>query len=250
MIKKYFVFCLLICFLNPLHAVENPPLRVAVVAFSPPFVMQSANQHFYGFDIALMEYVCKKMNRRCEYMPMAFNALFEALETEKADVAVGGIIMTVKRSERVPFSTPYLVSKAQFIGTAEANVKLPFQLTSLADKRVGVLNDGAFEHMIQFMEGKKPTLVTFDTDTALIHALNLNQMSVALLSAPKARYWRSNSSGTFKKIGAPFPIGFGFAIAVNPKTPALVEKLDNALLHYQQDAAFKKNYDMYIKNRM
>jgi ABC-type amino acid transport substrate-binding protein len=247
--KKWMLSCLLFCFSYPLCA-ENPPLRVAVAAFSPPFVMRSADKHFYGFDISTIEYVCQKLERRCEYIPMAFENLLPALETQKADVAVGGIIMTLKRAQKVRFSTPYLVSKAQFIGTAKADIKPPFHLESLAGKRVGVLSDGAFERTIRFMTMKKPTLIPFKQDNEVIHALNSNKISLALLSLPKARYWRSNSAGLFKKFGDPFPVGFGFAIAVNPNQAELIKNIDIALLDYQESNAFKKNYNLYIKSNI
>jgi polar amino acid transport system substrate-binding protein len=245
--KKWLVSCLIFCFSHAIYA-ENPPLRVAVAAFSPPFVMRSTGQNFYGFDIETIEYVCQKLERRCEYIPMAFDSLLPTLQAQKADVAIGGIIITLKRSKIVRLSTPYLVSEAQFIATDKVNITPPFHMNQLAGKRVGVLRDGAFERTVRFMDIKKPKLILFNQDNELIHALNLKQISFALLSRPKAHYWRSNASGLFKNIGGPFPVGFGFAIAINPKETALVQQINLALLDYQNSEAFKKNYNLYLKS--
>ncbi|MDX2345497.1 MAG: transporter substrate-binding domain-containing protein [Legionella sp.] len=247
--KKWFVFCLILCFSYAIHA-ENPPLRVAITTFSPPFIMRSANQNFYGFDIEIIEYVCQKLERRCEYVPMNFDELLPSIQAQKADVAIGGIIITVKRSHLVGFSMPYMVSQAQFIGTDKSNIKPPFHLDQLDGKKIGVLTDGAFARSVRFMDIKKPKLIPFKQDNSIIHALNNNQISLALLNLPKARYWSSNSDGAFKNVGEPFPIGFGFAIAINPEEIALTKKINLALLDYQNSDEFKKNYDLYIKSNL
>ena len=254
MIKKqifagFLLFFSLINHAESQETLDNPPLRVALTAFSPPFVMQTADHTFYGFDIATIAYVCEKIKRRCQYIPMAFESLLPALENQKADVALGGIIMTVDRSKRVQFSMPYLVSKGQFIGTEKAKITPPFHLDDLAGKEVGILEDSAFERTVFFMRAKKPILISFQEDDDIIHALNHQVISLALLNLPKARYWQSNSSNLFKKIGDPFPVGFGFAIAIRPNATGLVNEIDSALLDYQESDAFKTNYDLYIKSK-
>ena len=57
----------------------NPPLRVAVNPFLPPFVMQTNNNEFFGFDIGLMNYLCKSLQRECKYMPMSIDQIFSAV---------------------------------------------------------------------------------------------------------------------------------------------------------------------------
>jgi polar amino acid transport system substrate-binding protein len=244
--KKLLIFFSVFCFSHMAFA-EFPPLRVAVPAFSPPFVMQSAKNQFNGFDIATIEYVCKTLKRRCEYIPTDFKNLLPTLNAQKADVAIGGIIITVKRSNKINFSIPYLASQAQFIATDKTNLKRPFQLTQLADQRIGILNDGAFRRSIRLLDIKEPALVSFNQDNELVHALNTDQITLALLTLPKANYWKSNSSDLFKPVGKPFPVGFGFAIAVSPDNTALIKAINLAILDYQDSGEFKKNYNLYLQ---
>lgn len=247
--KKYCVALLLCLFSLSSHA-ENPPLRVAIAAFAPPFVMQSAEEAYYGFDVATVEYLCKELDRKCEYIPMNFDDLFNAVLNEEADIAIGGIIITIKRARMVRFSAPYLVSKGQFLATNKFKTTEPFDLSQLNKKRIGVLNDSAFERTVKFMDGvDKPRLITFERDSQMIDALRANAINVALLSVPKARYWRSNSAGLFKTVGNPFPVGFGFAAAINPKNRDLIKAINIAILQYQDSEAFKQNYNMYFNNK-
>ena len=152
--KKWLIFCLIFCSSHVLYA-KNQPLRVAVAAFSPPFVMQTTKDHFYGFDIATIEYVCQKLERRCEYIPMDIDGLLPSLVAQEADVAIGGIIITLKRSRMVRFSTPYMVSKAQFIANQDTPIDSPFKLSHLGGKRVGVLDGGALGRIIRFSKTEK-----------------------------------------------------------------------------------------------
>lgn len=249
MLKKWIFSCFITCCAISAVAAENPPLRVAVPAFSPPFVMQGTPQHYYGFDIEIIEAVCKKLERRCEYMPMAFDDLLPALTAEKADVAIGGLMITLKRSDVIRFSAPYLVSKAQFIAAKKTPIKTPFEMRHLAGEKLGVLTDGAFSHTVRLMSQNKPKLTLFKQDSDIISALNTHQINLALLNLPKARYWESNSGGVFKEVGAPFPVGFGFAIAISPNNLSLIKPINFALFEYQESTQFKKNYDLYIKSR-
>ncbi|MCH9763398.1 MAG: transporter substrate-binding domain-containing protein [Gammaproteobacteria bacterium] len=244
--KKWLIFFSVLCFSHMAFA-ELPPLRVAIPAFSPPFVMQSAKNQFNGFDIATIEYICKTLKRRCEYIPTDFKNLLPSLNAQKADVAIGGIIITVKRSKKINFSIPYLTSEAQFITTDKTHIKQPFKLSQLADQRIGILADGAFRRSIRLLDIKELALVSFKQDSALVHALNTNQITLALLTVPKANYWGSNSSHLFKPAGKPFPIGFGFAIAVSSESAGLIKAINLAILDYQDDGEFKKNYNLYLK---
>jgi polar amino acid transport system substrate-binding protein len=246
--KKILSLCLLtLCFFHVCHA-KQAPLRVAIPAFSPPFVVQSGPNNFYGFDIATIEYVCQKLERQCIYYPMDLDELLPAIMEDKVDVAIGGIIITLKRAKQVRFSSPYLISKGQFIG--KTNIKLPpppYDLSQLSKKRVGILESSSFERMLRIQDVEKPELIVFERPSQMIDSLRAGTVFVALVSFPKARYWVSNSAGAFKRIGKSFNTGFGFGIAVTPKDYKLIEAINLAVLEYKESKEFKRNYDMYMR---
>ncbi|WP_040916294.1 transporter substrate-binding domain-containing protein, partial [Legionella tunisiensis] len=63
------VLSLIIGITSPLHA-QGEPLRIAVDTFAPPFVMESAHNQLYGFDIAMMQSLCRIMQRTCQFVPV------------------------------------------------------------------------------------------------------------------------------------------------------------------------------------
>lgn len=229
-------------------AADNPELRVGITPFSPPFVIQSNLETFYGFDISTMDYVCKALERKCVYIPLDYDDLIEATHLGLVDVAIGSIIITVTRSQFVLLSIPYLPSNGQFIGKMDFEAKNPFNFQSLGGLSIGVLKGSKFEdNLVNIQAKQKPKIIEYDKDSNMIEALRMGRIDLAFVSEPKARYWNSHSGGLFKKVGKPFYVGYGFSIAVNPNDPMLLRDVNAALLRYQESSDFKQNYDMYFR---
>lgn len=247
--KKCLFGFILFCLYQPLSFAENEPLRVGIPAFSPPFVMQSNPQTFYGFDIATIDFVCKKLERKCEYYPMNFHELLPAIRAQQIDTAIGGIILTLKRSRNMSFSIPYLPSEGQFISLSSFELRKDFDLRHITKERIGILDGSAFERSLRRLySSKNPPLVEFQQDSQMIESLRAGRINLALLSGPKARYWSSNAGGLFKMVGNPFSIGFGFVIAINPEDVDLQKQINATLIEYHQSELFKQNYNMYIRS--
>src|SRR3989338_839378 len=90
----------------PMLYAAGEVLKVGVTSFAPPFVMQGANQKLFGFDIAMMDSLCKKMNRSCQYQVLPFDELLQAVADKQVDVAISAISITMGRAKLVDFSLP------------------------------------------------------------------------------------------------------------------------------------------------
>jgi polar amino acid transport system substrate-binding protein len=244
--KKYVVALILIsCFTQSTFA-QNSPLRVAITSFSPPFIMRSGLDKYYGFDIATIEYICRALDRPCEYLPMNSDNLIPALQEEQADIAIGGIVITLPNARLVRFSTPYMISKAQFITTDKAPFTSPFKIKQLSGKRIGVIKGSAFEEAVAKMRINKPRIITFERGSDIIEALHANTLDIALFSLLKANYWQTHSNSILKSIGRPFPIGLGFSIAIAPGKTSLTHAINAAVIQYQESTDYKRNYNLYF----
>lgn len=244
--KKYVIaFIFLTCFTQSIFA-EDAPLRVAIPSFAPPFIMRDGLRQYYGFDIATMEYICSTLKRRCEYLPMNADDLIPALQTQQADVAIGGIVFIFPHNLPARFSIPYMVSKAQFITHNNAMFTTPFTIKQLSEKRMGVLKNSPFETVAAKIKTNKPRIITFERDSDMIEALHANTIDIALLSQLKANYWQMHSNNLLKNIGQPFPIGIGFSIAIAPGKPQLIRQLNDAVIQYQESKEYIRNYNLYM----
>ncbi len=227
-----------------LHA-KGEPLRVAIDSFTPPFITESANNHFYGFDVSMMEYICQALERSCQFVPMPFKTLLSEVQANKVDVAVSGITITAARAEKVNFSLPYLLSQARFIGP-QTLAKKPFNLTELDNRNIGIEEGTIFADALRALGVNTTKIISFDQTTSMMEALHQGEIDLALTDAPAALYWQSQSSGAFTMLGEPFSYGFGLGIAVNRNNTALLTQINQALLQYQNTADFKREYDKYI----
>ncbi|WED43682.1 transporter substrate-binding domain-containing protein [Legionella cardiaca] len=232
-------------FFNPSLFAQGEPLRVGIDTFTPPFVMQGANMQLFGFDISMMEYICRYMKRNCVFVPLDFNNIFNAVETKQVDVAVSALTITAERASRVLFSSPYLLGNSRFIGPS-ALAKEKFGLQLLNNHTIGIEEGTIFPNVINSLGVRNPKIVTFKDAPHLIDALQSNDIDIALMDAPSAMYWQSQSSGILSVLGEPFPYGFGLGIAINRNEVDLLNNINQALIAYQNSPDFKKDYDKFI----
>lgn len=241
-----FIFYILLLICSPLYA-QKEPIRIAVDSFDPPFVIAGANKQLSGFDVAMMEHICRTLDRQCTFIPMHFDLIFNSLITGKADVGVSGITITAERAAQVHFSSAYLLSHVRFIGPL-AITERPFSLETLHNCTIGVRKTAAFSDLFNTMGVKNAKLIAYNDIPSMIDALNKGKLDLALLDAPSAIYWQAQSSGKLSVWGEPLLFGYGFGIAVDPNKPELLQDINRALAIYHESEEFKSDYNKYISN--
>ncbi len=240
----YFLLSVCIVIVQPLRA-QSEPLRVAVDPVNPPFVMRGANNQLYGYDVSMMEYICKTIKRPCQFIPTRFDKMLHDVSVKKVDVATSSITITAERSKIVNFSTPYLLSKARFVGPKQL-ANQAFGLNLLNNRRIGITEGSVFPDFIHKMEVIKPIIISYTNSNNLIEALNRDKIDLGLMDEPTALYWQSHSAQKFTVLGPSFSYGFGLGIAVSKDDLALLQSINNALIKYQESDEFKRNYHAYI----
>lgn len=224
---------------------QDEPIRVAVDGFTPPFVMQGGNNQLYGFDISMMEFICRTIQRKCTFTPVPFQDLFDDVESKKFDLAVSALTITAERGAKVNFSKPYLVSDARFISLT-ANAPKQFDLSFIQKKYVGAERATVFPAVIRALGTPTSNIYEFSDAPSMIDALQSGKIDLALMDQPSAMYWQSQSSGILIALGKPFEFGYGFGIAVNLEETDLLKKINDALMQYQNSEDFKRDYNKYI----
>ena len=241
--KLCWLFLFLLTALFPVHA-QNPLLRVATTQFTSPFVMQGHHQ-LYGFDIAMISYICAAIKRDCQYQLMPFDQLLTSVASNKADIAISGITITTERYELVNFSIPYMLSNTRFLGRSNmANRVIDAKL--LSTSRIGTITGKVFDQELLSLGAINPTIVHFNNEPAMIEALTTGSIDFALLDDPTANYWQQTTNGTLVTMGNPIPYGFGLGIAINKKETALVDTINEAIRQFQKSTDFKTNYNTYF----
>ncbi len=231
--------------LSTLYAV-GPPLNVGIQRFNPPFEIQGADNEVYGFDVDMMNSLCKIMNRTCVFHVIKFESLLNAVENKQLDVAVSSITITADRSALVNFTLPYLLSYSRFLGSVNS-AKEPFSLGLLNNKKFGVESGTIFVDQIKSLGIINPTIKQYENVDLLVEALGKKDVDYILFDSPTATYWAANSGGEFGVVGPPLLYGYGFGIAVNKEDRQLLQELNQALLQYQNSEDYKTNYNKYLE---
>ncbi len=240
-----FALIFLIILMSPLYA-QGKTLKVGVSLYDPPFVLLGANNQFFGFDIVLMQHICKAIKYSCKFVPMPFNELLKAAETGQVDLAVSSIIITPEREKRVQFSFPYQVSKTRFLAVSQHHSKT-FSIQSLANKKIGV-PDEVFAKQLSTLGISDKQIVVFDRDDTLVQGLDQGKIDFALLDNPSAMYWQEESSGHLEAVGKPMTYGRGLGIAISPSNVDLLQSINKALLEYQNSDDYIDAYKKYLSH--
>lgn len=230
---------------SAVFAVEPPVLNIGTESFNPPFVMQGSKKEIYGFDIDMMNSLCKMMQRTCKYHVMRFDTLIDAVARKEIDMAISSITITPDRAKVVNFSLPYLLSYSRFLIKPSPKTE-PFSLAFLNGKRIGLEAGTVFPQQLDTMGVKNPKLKMYASVSDQLSGLNKGEVDIILLDNPTATYWATNSSDTFQLAGPPYMYGYGLGIPVNPSETDLLASLNQVLLQYQNSSDYKQNYDRYL----
>ena len=88
-------------------------LRVATSPLSPPYNFIASGQPS-GFEIDLLTEWANRRGCRIAYLVMDFAAQIPALQSGKADMAIGSVAITEERAKQVLFSAPYNAARIMF----------------------------------------------------------------------------------------------------------------------------------------
>lgn len=213
---------------------------------NPPFSSASDEKgHFYGFDIDIMNEVCKRIKAPCTYKTLIFNEIFTELMSNKIDIAIAAIIITEDRSLYFLFSIPYLESNAQFITQKQSPINTP---EDIKNKRIGIRQGTPFATVAHKIYGNQVSIIEFDEVSDLYDALKQDKIDVILTNDASARYWYANNSDLYKLIGTQIPTGEGYGIIANKGQEKLISRVNEALLHMEEDGTYLSIYTRYFQD--
>lgn len=244
--RTYFrtlVATLCLLFLSSTSAAVN--LTVGVAHFYPPFVMKADKQSFYGFDISLVNRICKEIDANCTFKAMTFGELHDAILRGQVDLAVSSIVITPARLQAINFTLPYMLSNGRLLARSEI-AKKSIQKTFLDGKRIGIEIGTVYHEFIDHVNPKDAKILFKAEQSELVEALMNNQVDIVVLDNPSAIWWSLHSSGKAKVVGKPFKVGQGLGIAVASKAREHIPIINQAILNWQKDGSFQKMYNTYF----
>lgn len=237
------LFVLFFCFFLNLSSLYAN-IRVGTLLFYPPFVSSSGD----GFNIDFMQTICRRLQEKCEFIPMDSNRLFLALDKKQIDIAIGVISISQNSSSKYIFSLPYLVSKGQFLISNNGSIQT---IQDLNGKSVGVIRgeqdsaDEFYRFLITNFNGLFE-VKQFDDIEDLITALNEGDIAAAYIHKSAAIYWQRNSNGQLITLGPANVLSEGLTIIALPENTLLIQRINQKIQEMEKDSTFLNLYKTYF----
>ena len=224
-------------------------ILIGVSTDNPPFSIQSdGKNHFYGFEIDLMNEICNRIKVKCEYKPVIVSEITSELSSGHIDLAIAAIIRPPTPLNGFIFSVPYLPSGAKFMALKESEINTP---NDIINKTVGVRRGtlGAghlFEDLILKKYNNTIKISEYITTEDIFMALTNKEVDIIFTNEAVVKYWYYNNMELYKIIGATIPVGDGYVIMATTRYEALVEKINQALFKIFSDGTYQRIYNTYL----
>ena len=133
---------------------ENGSVRVAACDTLEPMSYLGGDGTLRGFDLEIILMIARELDVKVEFIGMEFSAILAEVQSGKADLGAGSIIITEERAEAVDFLEYYpaafvLIVRADQGSTPAANFGVFTELSQLDGKRIGVQTGTTFDEIVQ-----------------------------------------------------------------------------------------------------
>lgn len=219
-------------------------LTIGTSPFNPPMEMRATNNNvFTGFEIDLLNEICRRINATCVYEPMTFEEIMKAVSLGKVDLGINGFFITKERLASYLFSQPYLQTQAQLLGTSDSDINI----TNInKGKRIGVEAGTVYKAFI-LQRYDNVEVVSYSDQQEMLSDLAEHKIDLIMFDFIEAEYWVHTNSEHFKLIGEAIPFGMGYGILANLRQGELISRINNALSAMENDGTYLNIYSRYFK---
>lgn len=215
----------------------------------PPFTSKSASGKWTGFDVDIMDAMCKVMNAKCEIVEIAWDGIIPALQANKIDIIWSGMSMTDERMKVIDFTNRYRRGPAAFIAAKDTPITISKE--GLKGKYVGVQKATNFLNYLEHYYGDSAKVKLYDSLDDSTADLAAGRLDVVMGDILQLKIFLRTDAGKpfdIKGITPVDPIlGRGAGAGIRKGDDALRLKLNAALKTIRDngtyDAIAKKYFD-------
>ncbi|WED41836.1 transporter substrate-binding domain-containing protein [Legionella cardiaca] len=228
--------------LCPFLLFAQPIIHIGVSNYGPPFEIAADDEaHFSGFEIDLMEEICRRAKFECVYKRYSFPELFNETLANRIDLAIGAISITPERQKDFLFSLPYLPGGGQYVTKISSPIKT---IEDINGKRIGIEEGTVFKAWIMSQFGDDEKILEYRNSSDVLQALYEGKVDVVLLDIGIVQYWVTNNANVFRPVGKPISSGYG--VMANRNQVELINTVNKYLLELEDDGTYLKLYENYF----
>lgn len=231
--------------LSAAHAADDT-LRVATDVPYAPFQMQNPDGSFTGFEVELVDAICTRMHKRCEWVAQGWDGIIPGLLARKYDFIASSMSVTQERARQVLFAEPYFkVPSAWVVPDGEA---LDVD-GDLAGRTIGVQRNTVQDNYVTATYPAAEVRRYADAD-GLANDMRNGRLDATFITAALAKDVLIDKGG-FHQVGATIGepesiFGPGIAAAFRPRDKTLVEAFNRALAEVRADGTYERLMHAYF----
>ncbi len=214
-------------------------VRVGLTGDYRPFSIKDGDGRFEGLDVDMAESLAKGLGVKLEIVPTAWPTLMADLQSQKYDIGMGGITVTLERAKTAYFSAPVMRSGKMPIARCADQARF----TSLADiDRPGVrviTNPGGTNEAFARANVKQAELIVFPNNAAIFDELVANHADVMMTDAVETRL-QQRLHPELCAVHPDRPFNFSELAYLLPRDPALKAWVDQ-WLHIQAETGERQH---------
>lgn len=203
----------------------------------PPYEFQvnkGGKSRIVGMDIDVAKKVAKDLGVKLVIKSMNFDSLLVAIQTGKADMAIGGINPTNERRQSVDFSDIYYSGGQSFLINAKDVNKFK-SVKNLRGAKIGA-QTGTLQYGLAKKRIPGATVKGMDKSTDLVLALKTNKIDALGIEKPSAEAYVKNDP-TLKMIPSGYHLNkndVGAAIAFKKGSNSLVNAVNKSIVQIKK----------------
>lgn len=231
--------CLFLC---GAHA-QSQNLKIGVAAEPyPPFTVKTANGQWTGFEIDLIQSICKKIDAKCSIVETSWDGIIPALTTKKIDVIFNSMSITPERQKTIAFSVPYYYTHIVFVGPKKIAIE-GTQPRDLKGKIIGTQTATPNAEFLKKYYATTSKIRFYNTQDEVNADMAAGRIDLQLVDETGIYdYLKTGTGSKFEKKGyAPRDAIFGPGIGagLRKQDQLLKQQIDKAIQNINQSGEFK-----------
>ncbi|MGD9108477.1 MAG: lysine/arginine/ornithine ABC transporter substrate-binding protein [Gammaproteobacteria bacterium] len=224
-------------------------INFATEATYPPFEYFTPNGKIQGFDIDVMNAVCKEIGAACTITHQPFDSLIPSLKLGKFDAVIAALAITAERAKQVDFTNPYYIDTVHFVAAKKS--KLVISNDGLKGKIIGVQGGTTFQKYIKDIYGNIVKIKPYESNEQGLLDLKNERIDAYFCDTPFIMQWfKKGNDKDYAIVGKPIEnqkyFGDGNGIAVKKGNKKLLGALNKAIAKLKANGTLKKLEQKYF----
>jgi polar amino acid transport system substrate-binding protein len=231
----------------PIADLKGRMLKVGSDTTYPPFeFVDTKTNRIVGFDVDMVNEICKLINCKAQFITTNFDTIFVALAQKQFDMVVSGVTITDERKKTIDFSDSYLkYGETLLLRAGDTTVKSKDDLKN-AKIIVGVQTGTSNEQTaLKLVADQKKQVKRFDTFDQAVAALIAGDVNCVEIDQPAALGYMATNPGKLQTIQDTFTSD-DLAIAFQKGDKELMDAFNAGLKAIRANGTYDKLQDFWF----